>query len=266
MGLRLALDTGNFLNFGGYAGSAVGFKISSLAKLIEVRANKPRMTLLHFLVERADKEHKEILSFANELNPVLSKCERVSIEEMKNEFNTLNRNIQKLDKDLQKSDEQLQNQFKEFIKESSEEIEDLKKKLDEIDNLSTSLAEMFVEEDKKFKVEDMIGIFSTFCTSILKCREENKQRHILEEKSKKRKESQEKEKMAKLQAKSSLEEYEANDKKECIIDNLLNEVRNGFPLRKTVKTKNTSHPQPIRRKSLALLQNELNYLSSDATI
>lgn len=35
---------------GNYAGDAAGFKLSSLIKLTETRANKPRMNLLHYVI------------------------------------------------------------------------------------------------------------------------------------------------------------------------------------------------------------------------
>lgn len=38
------------LTQGGYAGNAVAFKINSLLKIVDTRANKPRMNLMHFLV------------------------------------------------------------------------------------------------------------------------------------------------------------------------------------------------------------------------
>ena len=45
-------NTNAFLSLtqGGYAGNAVAFKINSLLKIVDTRANKPRMTLMHFLV------------------------------------------------------------------------------------------------------------------------------------------------------------------------------------------------------------------------
>lgn len=39
-----------FMTQGGYAGNAVAFKINSLLKIVDTRANKPRMNLMHFLV------------------------------------------------------------------------------------------------------------------------------------------------------------------------------------------------------------------------
>ena len=34
---------------GGYSGDAAGFKLGSLLKLTEIRANKPRMNLMHYV-------------------------------------------------------------------------------------------------------------------------------------------------------------------------------------------------------------------------
>lgn len=35
---------------GGYAGSAVGFRMTSLLKLADTKANKPGMNLMHYVV------------------------------------------------------------------------------------------------------------------------------------------------------------------------------------------------------------------------
>ena len=75
----LCFGTTNQLFFflqGRYAGNAVGFKISSLLKLIETRANKPRMTLLHYLVDEAEKTDKHVLQFADDLKQPLTAANR----------------------------------------------------------------------------------------------------------------------------------------------------------------------------------------------
>lgn len=61
---------------GGYAGNAMGFRINSLNKLMDTRANKPRVTLLHYLVGEAEKENKDALAFVDELSPDLSKASK----------------------------------------------------------------------------------------------------------------------------------------------------------------------------------------------
>lgn len=40
----------------GHAGNAIAFKISSLMKLTDTKANKPRMNLMHFIVEVRSKD------------------------------------------------------------------------------------------------------------------------------------------------------------------------------------------------------------------
>ena len=61
---------------GGYAGNAMGFKINSLNKLMDTRANKPRVTLLHFLVGEAERENKDALTFVEEMSPDLNAAAR----------------------------------------------------------------------------------------------------------------------------------------------------------------------------------------------
>ena len=61
---------------GKFAGNAAGFKISSLTKLMDTRANKPRVTLLHYLVNEVIKKNKDALDFVVELSPKLDVLNR----------------------------------------------------------------------------------------------------------------------------------------------------------------------------------------------
>ncbi|XP_069664876.1 FH2 domain-containing protein 1-like isoform X1 [Haliaeetus albicilla] len=47
--LHLILSAGNYLNSGSYAGSAAGFRLASLLKLPDTKANEPGVDLLHFV-------------------------------------------------------------------------------------------------------------------------------------------------------------------------------------------------------------------------
>lgn len=61
---------------GSYAGNAAGFKLNTLPKLLDTRANKPRMTFLHFAVEVAQAHRNDLLSFTNDLSTLqaIAKC------------------------------------------------------------------------------------------------------------------------------------------------------------------------------------------------
>jgi len=61
---------------GSYAGNAIGFKIASLTKLMDTQANKPRLTLLHYLVEEAEKQDKDIFKFTQDLAEPLASASR----------------------------------------------------------------------------------------------------------------------------------------------------------------------------------------------
>ena len=52
---------------GGYAGEAAGFKMMSLLKLPEIRANKPGINLIHFIAHEAEKSDGNLSSFAQDL-------------------------------------------------------------------------------------------------------------------------------------------------------------------------------------------------------
>uniref|UniRef100_A0A8C2DXL9 Inverted formin, FH2 and WH2 domain containing n=1 Tax=Cyprinus carpio TaxID=7962 RepID=A0A8C2DXL9_CYPCA len=64
---KLILSVGNFLNYGSHTGNAEGFKISSLLKLTETKANKSRITLLHHILEEAELNHPELLELADDI-------------------------------------------------------------------------------------------------------------------------------------------------------------------------------------------------------
>ncbi|ELW64793.1 FH2 domain-containing protein 1 [Tupaia chinensis] len=65
--LHLVLQAGNIMNAGGYAGNAVGFKLSSLLKLADTKANKPGMNLLHFVAQFAVDKLAELERWEEQL-------------------------------------------------------------------------------------------------------------------------------------------------------------------------------------------------------
>lgn len=57
--MSIILLAGNFLNAGGYAGDAAGFKMMSLLKLSEIRANRPGVSLIHYIAMVSDRHGRE---------------------------------------------------------------------------------------------------------------------------------------------------------------------------------------------------------------
>ncbi|GFR84521.1 inverted formin-2 [Elysia marginata] len=228
--LRYVLHAGNFINAGGYAGNALGFKVASLNKLMDTRANKPRVTLLHYLVEEAEKEHEEdVLSFADELAQPLTAASRLTLDNLTAEAKQLEGNIRQLKNKVDKSGDDIKQYFAAFIKDAESEINTVQGKLSEISNLAKRLAHHFCEQEKSFKLEECLNTFNTFCQKVKQCQKENHQRKLQEERAEKRRKDNEAMKANKGHSRAKMPPEEDG----CIIDNLLKDIRKGFNLRKT---------------------------------
>uniref|UniRef100_A0A4W6EHJ1 Inverted formin 2 n=1 Tax=Lates calcarifer TaxID=8187 RepID=A0A4W6EHJ1_LATCA len=70
---KLILSVGNFLNYGTHTGNAEGFKISTLLKLTETKANKSRITLLHHILQEVEENHPDLLNLPDDLE-ICEKC------------------------------------------------------------------------------------------------------------------------------------------------------------------------------------------------
>ncbi|MGH0157820.1 UNVERIFIED_CONTAM: hypothetical protein FKN15_047810 [Acipenser sinensis] len=121
--LHLVLQAGNLMNAGGYAGNAVGFKLSSLLKLADTKANKPGMNLLHFValsavraLEDKEKQRVELRKEGNVLidffcedreTMKLDECFRI-FQDFCLKFNKAVKEAQKKDETLLKFSDKLQ--------------------------------------------------------------------------------------------------------------------------------------------------------------
>ncbi|XP_044869207.1 inverted formin-2-like isoform X6 [Mauremys mutica] len=71
---QLILKVGNFLNYGRHTGDAGGFKINTLLKLTEIKANQTPITLLHHILEE-NQERKEQATKAEKRKKLLEEEE-----------------------------------------------------------------------------------------------------------------------------------------------------------------------------------------------
>lgn len=229
MFLRYVLETGNFMNAGGYAGDAKGFKISSLNKLRDTRASNPRVTLLHYLVEEAEKRDKDALAFVGELYPDLNSASKFTIDALTAEVKDVEDSVSKLDKNLKNCPADVKNQLKSFLQEAKTEIKSLKKDFKTIDSWTKKLVKYFCENEKSFKLDECIETLNTFCENIQRCKKENEERKVQEEKAERRK----KQKLAAAKASPKQPTTPVGQEEDNILDRLRAEIRQGINLRKT---------------------------------
>ncbi|XP_059491246.1 inverted formin-2-like isoform X2 [Neocloeon triangulifer] len=176
--LALILHIGNMLNAGSYAGNAVGFKLSTLPRLLETRANKPRMTFLHFAVDLASKQ-PGCLDFVSELD-VVHEAARVPLELMEEEVRALSSGVQRLDKQIQHAPDDIKIQFSDFLSGALTASEELGQHMEAIKAASTRLARHFCEDEEKFQLNECFSLFSDFLVKTQNTIKENEQRRVQE--------------------------------------------------------------------------------------
>ncbi|XP_062916884.1 FH2 domain-containing protein 1 isoform X1 [Mobula hypostoma] len=175
--LRLVLKAGNFMNAGGYSGNAAGFRIASLLKLADIKANKPGMNLMHFVAMEAGKKDKNLLSFPDKLEHI-GAAARLSEDGLTEELNKLEERLDSLRTNLHE-DPELEVQMISFLQTAKKELEVIWEKIELFQKLRKSLVEYFCE-DEKFKLEEYCIVFKSFCEKFLKAIQENTDREIAE--------------------------------------------------------------------------------------
>ncbi|XP_012532243.2 uncharacterized protein LOC105834370 isoform X1 [Monomorium pharaonis] len=180
--LYMVLVAGNFLNSGGYAGNAAGVKLSSLQKLTEIRANKPGMNLIHYVALQAERKRKDLLSFAKDMT-ALEAATKTTIEQLTNEFNSLDTKIKKIKNQIQLSstENEIQKQMAQFLQMAEREMDQLKRDMEELEGVRRSIAEFFCEDTNTFKIEECFKIFHQFYQKFNQAVAENERRRIQEE-------------------------------------------------------------------------------------
>uniref|UniRef100_A0A674KJ07 FH2 domain containing 1 n=1 Tax=Terrapene triunguis TaxID=2587831 RepID=A0A674KJ07_9SAUR len=176
--LHLVLQAGNIMNAGGYAGNAVGFKLSSLLKLADTKANKPGMNLLHFVALEAQKKDVVLLTFSEKLQHVHDAA-RLSIDNIEAELHSLSAKTRSL-KDHIRQDPGLFHQMEGFIQFAVKELKELEYWKQELQEEGNTLIDFFCEDKETMKLDECFQIFRDFCIKFNKAVKENKERESQE--------------------------------------------------------------------------------------
>ncbi|XP_041109896.1 FH2 domain-containing protein 1 [Polyodon spathula] len=176
--LRLVLKAGNYMNAGGYAGNAAGFRIASLLKLADTKANKPGMNLLHFVAMEAQKKDKLLLSFPDKLRHV-GPANRLSEDSVLEELCRLQRRVDGLQNNLQ-GEAELRAQTQPFLQAAESRLLQAQGEVEDMRLASQCLVEFFCEDGDTFKLEEACKVFQSFCEKFIKAVQENWERELQE--------------------------------------------------------------------------------------
>ncbi|XP_061733880.1 FH2 domain-containing protein 1-like [Nerophis ophidion] len=176
--IRLVLKMGNYMNAGGYAGSAVGFRMASLLKLVDTKANKPGMNLMHYVVMQAQKVDTDLLNFPDQLQHMRAAA-RINKSEIEAEFARRVKKVREAQANTLKQDN-LKAQMEDFLKDAEACLAQVEQDLQELQSSSDSVAQYFCEDPDKFRLEECCSVFDSFCEKFLRAMQENKAREVAE--------------------------------------------------------------------------------------
>ncbi|XP_015112229.1 uncharacterized protein LOC107037914 [Diachasma alloeum] len=227
--LYMVLVAGNFLNSGGYAGNAAGVKLSSLQKLTEIRANKPGMNLIHYVALQVERKRKDLLHFAKNMS-TLEAAAKTTIEQLMNEFNTLDTKIKKIRTQIQlpSTEADIQEQMAQFLQMAEQGMSQLKHDMEELETVRHSLAEFFCEDANAFKIEECYRIFHQFCQKFNQAVAENERRKIQEEQINARRKQREEQLLAKKRLLSNQMDIPGSESECNLMDYGILDIQSGF--------------------------------------
>ncbi|XP_011314517.1 uncharacterized protein form3 [Fopius arisanus] len=227
--LYMVLVAGNFLNSGGYAGNAAGVKLSSLQKLTEIRANKPGMNLIHYVALQVERKRKDLLHFAKNMS-TLEAAAKTTIEQLMNEFNTLDTKIKKITTQIQlpSTEADIQEQMAQFLLVAEQGMAQLKRDMEELETVRHSLAEFFCEDANAFKIEECYRIFHQFCQKFNQAVAENERRKLQEEQINARRKQREEQLLAKKRLLSNQMDMPGSESECNLMDYGVLDIQSGF--------------------------------------
>uniref|UniRef100_A0A3B5BBZ9 FH2 domain-containing protein 1-like n=1 Tax=Stegastes partitus TaxID=144197 RepID=A0A3B5BBZ9_9TELE len=174
--IRLVLKAGNYMNAGGHSANAIGFRMTSLLKLADTKANKPGMNLVHYVAKQVEDIDTELLTFPSQLDHI-GMASRICKDEVITDFE---REVKKIKEVKLYSSRQpgLLKQMETFL---LAKIADLESSLLELTALSNAVAEYFCEDPATFKLEECCSIFHSFCKRFETAVQENREREAAEQ-------------------------------------------------------------------------------------
>ncbi|XP_054830915.1 FH2 domain-containing protein 1-like [Eublepharis macularius] len=183
--LHLVLEAGNFVNEGGYAGSALGFRLPSLLKLADTKANRPGVDLLHFVAQEAEKRDPRLLFFPRKL-PHVGPASRIFGLEVVAELQSLGQRVLEAQEGLEALG--LKSQMEPFLRAAEAELSAVRASLDSLNRATAALCDFFCEEPENFCLVESCRIFQAFGERFLLAAQENRAREVAERQRRQRQE------------------------------------------------------------------------------
>ncbi|KAM9202998.1 inverted formin-2 isoform 2-T2 [Dugong dugon] len=233
---QLILKIGNFLNYGSHTGNADGFKINTLLKLTETKANQSRVTLLHHILEEVEQSHPDLLQLPQDLEQV-SQAAGINLEIIRSEASANLKKLLETERKVSASISEVQEQYAQRLQASIVACQALDEVFEAIEQKKLELANYLCEDTQQLSLEDTLSTMKTFRDLFIRALKENKDRKEQAAKAERRKKQLAEEEAQRPRGEDGKPIRTGTGRQEevCVIDALLADIRKGFQLRKTVR-------------------------------
>ncbi|KAJ6743858.1 FORMIN-J [Salix viminalis] len=185
--MQTILSLGNALNFGTARGSAVGFRMDSLLKLTDTRAQNNKMTLMHYLCKVLAEKLPELLDFPKDLVS-LEAATKIQLKYLAEEMQAVSKGLEKVMQELSAAEndglvsESFCKILKEFLSFAESEVRSLACLYSCVGRNADALALYFGEDPARCPFEQVVSTLLNFVRMFVRAHDENQKQLGLEKK------------------------------------------------------------------------------------
>lgn len=205
--MQTILSLGNALNQGTARGSAIGFRLDSLLKLVDTRARNNKMTLMHYLCKVLADKLPELLDFDKDL-PHLEAGSKIQLKTLAEEMQSISKGLGKVEQELIASEndgpvsEGFRKILKGFLNTAEADARSLTSLYSEVGRNADALALYFGEDPARCPYEQVVTTLVNFMTIFKRVHLENCKQAEFERKKAEKEAEREKMKVSPLKKES----------------------------------------------------------------
>ncbi|XP_027338399.1 formin-like protein 13 [Abrus precatorius] len=176
--MQTILSLGNALNQGTAKGSAIGFRLDSLLKLTETRAQNKNITLMNYLCKVLTDKLPEVLDFSKDLSN-LEPAAKIQLKLLAEEMRAISQGLERVEHELtiSKNDGPVSETFcknlKEYLSSAKAEVSSLDSLYSVMGRSVDALIIYFGEDPSRCPFEQVVTTLLNFTRMFNKAHEEN---------------------------------------------------------------------------------------------
>jgi len=235
--LEIVLILGNYMNGTSSRGGAVGFKLSSITKLVDTKSVNKKQSMLNFLVSVVEAKFPEVLAILDDTH-LFEDASRASYQNLLSEIVDLKKEVNSIEKALNTVETVEGDRFKEvfasFYEDAAKQVQEIEQSIKTMDDSFKEMLQLYGEDVEKTAPEEFFAVVKTFVTQFEAAKKQNEERIKQEEALRKRQEAlEEKEakRLAKEQEKAAKSEAVNLDSEDAdqkgLMDAMLESLKSG---------------------------------------